>query len=344
MPLDLSYTVTIGSQQAGSNSKEGDRLLKGLSTRLGMDGGCGCCIVELADVEYEPPLPGDALTVELDGGDGPIRVFTGEVDTVKRTAATQCITAFDSMIKLGQLEIESAYEEMTITDIVGDMIGQAGIAPGKLDECPGLPSFIVFKGPGALHHVKSLARLCGRDVYSDGQGEINFTGPETTGKEHSFEYGLNVLEVALEKVPALQDSIEVLGEGAAGAEGADKYFWLTHDLSSVQHNAEIDDEGNVTSGKSGDFPLRETQAILRSGEAVETIAQARMKAVAARLLSGFIKVYGSPAVMPGDRAVISGLPDNYNIAQAFSGGKGLRVRNVRHQLNLQSGFITFIEF
>ena len=344
MAVDITYEVTIGSQHARSGSRESDRLLVSLFTHLGMDGGSGFCVLELADAEYTPPRPGDAVTVELDGGEGTIRVFSGEVDTVETTAAAQCITAFDGIAKLARLEIEAAYEEATVDDIVRDLMHQAGVSPGKLDKGPKLPSFALFKGPRALNHIRSLARLCGTDVYANGQGQVSFTGPQTTGTEHRFEYGRNVLELNLRKEPPLKDGIEIWGEGAAGTQGADKYFWLPDDLSGLKGSATVDDKGTVTSGKAGTFNVRESAAVLRSGEAVGNVAKARMQAAAARLVRGHIKVYGCPAVMPGDTAMVGGLPGNHSAADVFSGGRGLRIRNVRHKLDLQSGFATRMDF
>ena len=341
MPLDLNYTVTVGSQISASDGQEEDRLLVSLTTQLGMDSGCGYCILDLADADYTPPAQGDEVTVELDSGEGSTRVFTGEVDTVETIAGAQRITAFDGISKLGRLELEASYEEVSIDDIVKDLMDQASVTPGKVDECPQVPSFVLFRGSGVLQHIMQLARFCGKDLYTDGQGQINFTGPLTTGTEHSFEYGLNILNLELRNEPAFRDSAEIWGEGAAGSQGADKYYWLSNDLAGLNGMAAIDN-GQVVAGKINSSPLQEVMASLRSGEAVSEIAENRMQAVASKLNSGQITVYGSPNVMPGDTLLVTNLPENHSATDMFRDG-GLRIRNVQHRLSLEAGFITRLE-
>jgi hypothetical protein len=69
-----------------------------------------------------------------------------------------------------------------------------------------------------------------------------------------------------------------------------------------------------------------------------------MKSVAGRLVQGHIKVFGAPAVMPGDLIEVEGLPSHHSAKIIFEGGKSLRVRRVRHLLDMQAGFITRMDF
>ncbi len=339
MTTDLNYKVTIGSQNAGS--KDDDRLMISFTTEIGMDCGCGYSVIELADETYTLPVSGDEITIDL--GDELTRVFTGEVETVETISAGQRITAYDSLSKLAKHETETVYKEVTIDEIVSDLLSECKIKTGKLEKSTKIPSFVVFKGARVFQHIQKLAQMSGMDIYSDGMGLVNFAGPETKGKEHSFEYGINILELNIRKTKPVHDSIQIIGEGSAGTKGADKYFWLPDDLSGLKGIASTED-GNVTSGKKGNFSVCEVIPALRSGEAVDKIAQARMKSKAAQLFRGYIKIYGYPEAMPGDIAIIKKLPKHHSLSSFFSSSGSLRIRNVRHFYNLQNGFLTRLDF
>ncbi len=341
MPLDLSYEVKIGSQVASSGKQEEGRLLISLMTQLGMDGGCGYSIVEFADSTHAAPSQGDEMTVDLDGGEGVTRIFSGEVDTVETIAGGQKITALDGISKLGRFEIETAFEQMTLDAIVKDLMQQAQAKPGTVDKCPKVPSFVLFKA-SALRHIQRLGELCGKDLYSDGEGLICFTGPETKGAEHEFEYGVNVLDLQITCEAPTRDGIEVWGEGAAGSQGADKYYWLSADLDGLDGKAAINKD-SVAAGKEGKSANRVNAGELRSGEAASDVAEARMRAVLSRTIHGRMSFYGSPSVLPGDSVKVKTLPENHSGVEIFKKG-GLRVRNVQHVLSLQNGFVTRLGF
>lgn len=340
MPGDVIYDLTIGSQIASSKTRDSERQLLSLVTELGMEGTGGHCTVELADAEYTPPEPGDPLKANLDAGDGEHQVFAGEVESVEATATSQRITASDGLVKLARLDVEAAYEDVTVDFIVKELLQQAGVEPGTLEKGPKLPSFILFRGPRALRYIQGLAALCGVDLFTDGEGKAHFAGPSTAGDLHSFQYGENVRELSIKEIQPVYDGVEFWGEGAASSQGADKYYWLPTELSGVNAKASLAGDGSVSSGTSGKCPIQLCSGALRSGEAVSDLAEARMKAVASRRIQGHIKVFGSPSVKPGDLVKIEGLPAHHSAAEIFKDAQGLRIRRVRHVLDMQAGFIT----
>jgi hypothetical protein len=340
MPGDVTYDLTIGSQSASSKTRDSERRLLSLVIELGMDGTGGRCIAELADAEYTPPEPGDPLVVRLDAGDDERRVFTGEVESVEATATSQRVAASDGLVKLARLDVEAAYAEVTIDSIVKELMQQAGVEPGTVEKGPRVPSFVLFKGPRALRHIQGLAELCGVDLYTDGEGKAHFAGPSTAGDLHSFQYGENVRELSIKEIEPVFDGVEFWGEGAASSQGADKYYWLPTDLSGVNAKASLAGEGSVSSGGSGKRPRQLCSGALRFGEAVNDLAEACMQAVAGRRIQGYIKVFGSPGVTPGDHVKIEALPDHHTAAGIFKDAKGLRIRRVRHVLDMQAGFVT----
>jgi hypothetical protein len=311
---------------------------------LSMDGTGGRCTAELGDPEYTQPQAGDPFTVKLAGDNGETQVFKGEVEAVETTATSQRVMGSDGLVKLARLDLAETYENVNVDFIVKDLMQRAGVEPGKVNKGLKLPSLVLFRGPRALNHLQKLAQLCGVDLFTDGSGKAHFAGPDQAGERRTFQYGENVVALKLKKNSPINDGIEVWGEGAAGSKGAEKYYWLAADLSGVQGKAALGTDGSVSSNTSGKQPAQFCSGALRSGDAAGTAAQSRMKSVASRLVQGHIKVFGAPAVMPGDLIAVEGLPVHHSAKILFEGGSSLRVRRVRHLLDMQAGFITRMDF
>ncbi|MBE0619442.1 MAG: hypothetical protein IH605_02510 [Burkholderiales bacterium] len=342
--IATAYQAKVGSYTASSDARKGDRLLLNLVVELGMDGAGGRCVAELSGTDCAPVKLGEAVSVELDAGEGMTSVFTGEAAAVEVTATSQRVTAWDGMAMLGCTEVEEAYEDVTADFVVKDLMEKAGVTPGTVAKGPDLPAYAVHRGPRALAHLRRLAEMCGADLYTDGEGKVHFDVPKQGGADHEFQFGENILVMALEQPGARADSVEVWGEGAASAKGADKAHWLSTDLSGVNGKASVDDSGKAAQGKLGDRPMRILNGALRSGSAAGDSANARMDAVASRWIRGRLEVFGAPGVMPGDLVEVKKLPSDHAAAKFLTGGTKLRVRCVRHALDRRRGLITRIEF
>ena len=336
--LRVEGEVRIGSLTASTTPKRQARQLLALAGELGMGGVGGRCVVEIADPSLSPPSLGDSVQVSLGKGDGTTPVFTGEVHAVTRTANAFRITAMDGLAKLATFDVEVAYENKSAGAIVKDVLGQAGVDAGTVEDGPTLGTWLMHKGPRALRHLQRLAELCGADLFSDGEGKVCFITPSTKGDEHTFKYGGDVLALHLEDATPGFDSFSVWGEGAASSQGAGKEHWLVKDLSSVNGKASVGEAGSVTPGQEGDRPQLVLDGSVRSGEAAKAVAEALAAAVASRAVRGFLQVLGAPEVKPGDSVKVSGLPGD-SVAPG-----PLRVRRVRHRLDSRVGFVTRVDF
>lgn len=339
-----AYQANVGSYTASSDSRKGDRLLLNLVVELGMDGAGGRCVAELAGTDCAPVKPGEAVSVKLDAGDGMTSVFTGEAAAVEVTATSQRVTAWDGLAKLGCTDVEAAYEDVTADFVVKDLLQKAGVTPGTVAKGPNLPAYSVHRGPRMLAHLRRLAEMCGADLYTDGDGKVHFDVLKQGGADHRFQFGENILALELEQPRACADSVEVWGEGAASAKGADKAHWLSTDLSGVSAKAAVDDKGKVAQNKLGERPVRILDGALRSGSAAGDSAKARMAAAASRWIRGRLEVFGAPGVKPGDLVEVEKLPADHAAAKFLAGGLKLRVRCVRHALDRRRGLVTRIEF
>jgi hypothetical protein len=55
-----------------------------------------------------------------------------------------------------------------------------------------------------------------------------------------------------------------------------------------------------------------------------------------------VEIVGDPAIQPGDRVSIDGIPASHPVS-ALASDQALRVRRVRHALSARRGFITRVE-
>ncbi len=340
----IDFQVKAGSAQASSDPRRTERLLTGLRTELNMDGPVSHCMIEFGDLEQEAPAPGDPVEISLDNGDGRQTVFTGQVAEARATATGQQILAYTSLTPLGSLELESVYEGVAADFVLKDLIEQGGATAGTIAPGPDLNAYVIHRGPTVLGHLRQLALLCGADLVADGSDTLHCLAPDPGATEHAFKFGASLLRLDLRQRPPAFDSIEVWGEGAASAKGADKAHWLSTDLSGVSGKASVNAQGQVQSGTLGRRPLRLIEGALRSGEAAEAVAKAWATRIASLWVRGSVDVYCSPAVQPGEHVKITDLPASHPASTLLAQGRTLRVRQVCHRLDRQRGAITTLGF
>lgn len=344
MNNNLTYTITIGGIHISDQTNQSDRLMSSLFCEHGMDCTGGTCKIALADIDNSVPQCGEEVMVKIDNGEGEKQIFTGEVESSEVSSSIQCITASDSAAKLARYDLQSAYEKVGVEVIIQDILDQAGVTSGTIEKGPEFPSYVLLYGPRALHHVKKLACMCGFDVFTDGMGNVHVCGPLTKAGEYTFEYGVSVKECQLKEILPVYDGMEIFGEGAAGSKGAEKYYWLTEDLTGVSGKAALDSQGKVSSGKSGQQTRYLLSGAARSQESAEKLATGTMTAISAKKIRGYIKVPGAPGIFPGDVIKIDSVPKSHPLAEYLSASEGLRARRIRHWLNTDTGFITRMDF
>lgn len=341
-----AYRIKIGTQIASSQQRETTQQLLSLKVELSMDGVGGHCEIELAGGENTAAAakPGDEVTIDLDAGDGKVRVFTGEVEMIQVETNTQRVLAHDGLVKLTGLEVEAGFEDVNVDFIVKQLLSEANITAGTIDKGPKLASYILQRGPRVFRHIQQLAKLCGADFYTDGEGKAHFVAPKKASADHVFNYGENITMLDLHEVQPVFDSVEVWGEGAASSKGADKFYWLATDISGVASKAMLSEDYQLQSGQSGKRPLQINCGEVRSGEAAQQVADAQIAALAARRVKGYLKVFAIPGIEPGDHVNITGLPAGHAAAEALKTDSVLRVRRVLHQLDRSQGMVTRMDF
>jgi phage protein D len=133
-------------------------------------------------------------------------------------------------------------------------------------------------------------------------------------------YGVDILDFALGERAPHTAAVQVTGEGAAGDQGSDAWYWLRKDPASNQSTA-----GSGT-------PLRTVSVgALRSAEAVETLAAAKLRRAAEAATRGWFLIAGAPQIEPGDNVEVSGLP------QSSLDGE-YRVTEIVHEFDARRGY------
>src|SRR5262249_54796978 len=161
------------------------------------------------------------------------QIFTGQVLGSNAAPDALVIAAADGLAKLARLEVQGAYEGKSAGAIAKDILQQAGLSAGTVEDGPTLGNYVVHRGPRAMRHLEKLAEQAGFFLYAGGDGKIHFAAPKSGGADHSFGYASHVLKIELAAEAPAFDSAIVWGEGAAGDRGADRAHWLTTKLTSM---------------------------------------------------------------------------------------------------------------
>ncbi|MCI5208561.1 MAG: hypothetical protein D3910_07160, partial [Candidatus Electrothrix sp. ATG2] len=107
--------------------------------------------------DFAPLAPGDPVTVDLDSGNGMIRVFTGRVEESVVSETGQQVLALDDTSLLREKEVEAMYEEISLPDIIQDLLGRIEAEPGDICPGPKVPFYVVHRRPDLHSHLHQLA-------------------------------------------------------------------------------------------------------------------------------------------------------------------------------------------
>jgi phage protein D len=332
----IDFEVIVGSLKAKSSGQSSVHLLS-LTSEIGA-GGPGHAAIELRSADAALPRPGDATTITLGGK----KVFTGEALSIKATPETLFVMAVDGLAKLERAPATGAYKDKTAGAIAKDILAQAGLDAGTIEEGPRFASYALGKAPRAMRHIERLAEQAGFIVYGDGDGRAHFVAPRSGGADATIEYTKHVLNVELTATASAFDGVVVWGEGAAGAKGADKAHWLVTSLASLSGKAAIGADGSINAASAGKRPLTVRDGAVRAAADASDQAKARMSALAARAIRGSIEILGDPERKPGDLVELHGAPKAHAVS-ALIQGVSFWVHRVRHTLTTSRGFVTRLD-
>ena len=337
MSDSLAYDVTVGKLSTAWPGSEGNAEVVSLETCLGVSG--GWCRLELGPTAGAIPKVGDAIVVKLNGGDGLKTVFTGWVEATRANPTTWLIRGEDGLSKLAKLDPEGVWEDATADAVLKDLISKAGLSAGTVCAGPKLRVFYAHRGVRGLHQARNLLDRMGAELWVDPEGKVQVATPTTDSADHTFTWGEDIVDFAIEAFEPAIRGLEVFGEGAAEAQGASKGHWLPADTSGLVGRSKLDKSGKVASGSAGQPGLRAIDGALSTASDCGKVAEAFMKRVAARPLAGELTVLGRSSVKPGDKVKVDSLPSDHPTAGVL-GKAVLWVREVRHSLSAEAGYVT----
>jgi hypothetical protein len=289
---------------------------------------------------------GDAVTLDLGDADGLERVFTGSVAELRPRLDGCQLVCIGSMLALLELRVSAFYQSQSAGDVVRDLVGQAALDAGQIDDGVTLSRYAVERRLGAYAQLRRLAERLGLSLYAGRDGKVNFRGlgaaaslgsgggpgglggavsdalgQAGTSTSTSLAYGTHLLQAEGALQPAFARQVTVGGESPMSGQGEDKSFWLTA--------TDSDFEGSSGSGD----------------EWVITDSAARTKDMAARFAAGYaagfarrsasirLSVLGMPALELGDAMGASGCP------AAGLNASGT-ITALRHRFGEREGFVT----
>lgn len=304
------YAPPAAEQAAGALSSGGASGGEGFSVQVRGNG-----------IKY-----GDQITIELTSGDASDKVMTAEVTSIDSSFGQTRIAGRTGVQKLADTRLNQIYENRSLSQIVSDLTSQVGVETGEIETGSTYSYFVVHESRNVLQHLRELAMREGMDVYFDTQNKLNVKKFNKTSADHTFSFGVDILDLQLLNHQMSSEHIVVYGESPSSNQGSDTWHWIAKDLSPFQGEA-----------GQGVKTLALQDSVIRTKDAADTLAASRLGVIKAHSTRGRLKVLGNPKVKLADAIQIK------NAEKPELNGL-FKVSSVRHVLNKQEGYVTYIEF
>jgi len=357
--IKVAYKLSIGSWSVDSADDPKTELLS-LETRLAMNSSHDVVRV----VVYAPPAPqpglldqaagaatealglgggeeeksfsiqvrgnaikhGDKLTVDLTAGDRSGRVITAEVQSIVSSLGQTTIVGATGKRKIATSRISQVYENQSVDQIVRDFASQAQIDVGDVAAGSSYPYLVADDSRNFLRQVGELARRDDLDLYFDADNKLTLKKFAKTSADHTLYYGIDILDLQLTNTQPPGDHLLVYGESPSSNQGSDTWHWLAKDLSAFR--------GDLGQGVRT-FALQDSA--LRTKDAADSLATAKLGALKDQASRGRLKVVGNPELKLGDAIELKNVPKP-ELNGLF------KVISVRHVFSKGQGFLTWVDF
>lgn len=337
--LKPSFALTIGSLSSSTESAVGGP--RRMEVARDMDIPADALRVHL--MERGGVAVGDDVELQM-GHDGDLElVFVGAVAVVRPALAGAQIVALGRMQKLLDLRSAAWYDGQSAGGIARDLIDQAGLDEGTVDDGPTLPRYAVDRRQSAFGHLKELADRLGFELYAARDGSIQFralgaaanldaaggllgaaAGAVTSllGGGAGDRFGEHLVEGSARRRAPAWGSITVGGESPMSGQGDSTVHWLT-----------VDDADYRGESGDGDPSWLVFDAAARTKDLADRFAAGLLATAARTAHQVTIRVLGRPTADLGDPLQVAAVPDD------LINGSGY-VRAVRHLFGPEHGFVT----
>lgn len=270
--------------------------------------------------------PGDPMTIELAVGDRSKKVMTAAVQSIHSSFGQTVIGGTTGKQKLANTRLNQVYENRSLLQIVKDLASQADFETGDIATGSTYSYFVVHESKSLLRHIQELAIRDGLDLYFDTENKLALKKFEKSSADHTFHYGIDILDLQLRKHQPTSNHLMVYGESPSSNQGSSTWHWLVKDLKSFRSEV---GEGVQLLGLS--------DGAIRTKDAADSLAKAKFGAMKDQATAGRLKILGNPMVKLGDAIEIAGAPK-----PELNGL--LRVVSVRHRYSKHDGFVTIVGF
>jgi hypothetical protein len=293
---------------------------------------------------------GDQVELELGDEDGLERVFTGSVAELRPRLGGCQLVCVGTMLSLVELRVSSFYQDQSAGDIVKDLVGQALLDEGQIEDGLTLPRYAVERRLSAHPQLRRLADRLGYSLFSDREGKVHFRGVGAAasltsgglggiagaaagaasaaagalglgGGGGGLEFGRHLLAAEGSLQPAFARTVTVGGESPMSGQGEDKSFWLTAKDTDYEDSSGSGDEWLITDSTA------------RTKDMAGRFAAGYTAAFGRRMTSVRVTVLGMPKLELGDSLDASGAPESgLNVSGT--------VTALRHRFGERDGFVT----
>jgi hypothetical protein len=248
------------------------------------------------------------------------------------------------MQRLLKLRTSTWYDGQSAGSIARDLIEQAGLEAGEVDDGPTLPRFAVDRRQNGFAHLKQLANRLGFELYSKRDGTIVFHGLGDAagldaaggllgaaagaassllgGGSPGYQFGQHLLQGRAHRHPPAWSHVVIGGESPMSGQGESTAHWLTVNDADYRGEAGSDDP-----------TLLIMDPVARTKDIADRFASGMLAKAARTAHQVAIRVLGTPQVELGDTIEIGGVED------VLVNGTGY-IRAIHHHFDVERGFVT----
>lgn len=317
MSLAPTLSVTLGNLRYDTHALELDACLESLPR------GSSVHVSLPYGVRFEA-APGDDASMNVDGGEGSKKLFTGKVRAVHRDFRRIRATLSDVATDLAAYRPCQTFEKQNAKQVIRTLASDAGATLGDVDVDLDLTAYVAHPGRTAAEHIAELARLCGASAFADADGKLQVIARPSGQPSSALLYGREILDYSALDAETTNAQRFAIGFGPAGSASAADALRPSLDFLPA------------SAPDAGDGVIRYPLPLLRTPTAADDVSTAFQKENAARAQRLRARCFLLPALRPGDVIEVQSLPNS------LAGGPWLLTR-VTHGLRPGAGGFTTIE-
>jgi hypothetical protein len=287
---------------------------------------------------------GDAVELQLGHDSENEAVFVGKVAEIKPALRGVQVSALGKMQQLLTLRTATWYDDQSAGSIAHDLIDQAGLEAGTVDDGPTLPRFAVDRRQSGFAHLKQLANRLGFELYAGRDGTIHChalgdaAGLDAAGGllgaasgtvagllgggNVGIQFGQHMLAGSAQRRSPAWGSVLVGGESPMSGQGDGTAHWLTVNDADYRGSAATDEP-----------TLLVIDPAARTKDLADRFATGWLATAKRTAHQVSIRVLGRPQAELGDMLDLGAAPDG------LINGSGY-IRAIHHRFDGEWGFVT----